>query len=68
MDPRPNQGWREVTVEALERTHAYKNPTYYVVPANYDHANNKAIATVVDHTLTECTSASMLCHITKAEE
>ncbi|KAL3177523.1 hypothetical protein MRX96_039088 [Rhipicephalus microplus] len=53
MDPRLHQGRREARVEALERTYAHKNTTYYVDAANYDHANNKAVATVVDHTLTE---------------
>ncbi|KAL3259436.1 hypothetical protein MRX96_002080 [Rhipicephalus microplus] len=46
MDPRLHQGRREARVEALERTYAHKNTTYYVDAANYDHANNKA--TVVD--------------------
>ncbi|KAL3245478.1 hypothetical protein MRX96_046909 [Rhipicephalus microplus] len=69
MDPRLHQGRREVRVEALERTYAHKNTTYYVDAANYDHANNKAVATVVDHTLTERTSASVRCrNITDAEE
>ncbi|KAL3204258.1 hypothetical protein MRX96_053057, partial [Rhipicephalus microplus] len=59
----------EARVEALERTYAHKNTTYYVDAANYDHANNKAVATVVDHTLTERTSASVRCrNITDAEE
>ncbi|KAL3200687.1 hypothetical protein MRX96_012966 [Rhipicephalus microplus] len=53
MDPRLHQGRREARVEALERTYAHKNTTYYVDAANYDHANNKAVATVMDHTLTE---------------
>ncbi|KAL3225883.1 hypothetical protein MRX96_025356 [Rhipicephalus microplus] len=61
MDPRLHQGRREARVEALERTYAHKNTTYYVDAANYDHANNKAVATVVDHTLTERTSASVRC-------
>ncbi|KAL3230874.1 hypothetical protein MRX96_003530 [Rhipicephalus microplus] len=66
MDPRLHQGRREARVEALERTYAHKNTTYYVDAANYDHANNKA---VVDHTLTERTSASVRCrNITDAEE
>lgn len=69
MDPRLHQGRREARVEALERTYAHKNTTYYVDAANYDHANNKAVATVVDHTLTERTSASVRCrNITDAEE
>ncbi|KAL3211464.1 hypothetical protein MRX96_036439 [Rhipicephalus microplus] len=69
MDPRLHQGRRESRVEALERTYAHKNTTYYVDAANYDHANNKAVATVVDHTLTERTSASVRCrNITDAEE
>ncbi|KAL3188970.1 hypothetical protein MRX96_003119 [Rhipicephalus microplus] len=69
MDPRLHQGRREARVEALERTYAHKNTTYYVDAANYDHANNKAAATVVDHTLTERTSASVRCrNITDAEE
>ncbi|KAL3190635.1 hypothetical protein MRX96_002311 [Rhipicephalus microplus] len=69
MDPRLHQGQREARVEVLERTYAHKNTTYYVDAANYDHANNKAVATVVDHTLTERTSASVRCHnITDAEE
>ncbi|KAL3228424.1 hypothetical protein MRX96_023924 [Rhipicephalus microplus] len=69
MDPRLHQGRREARVEALERTYAHKNTTYYVDAANYDHANNKAVATIVDHTLTERTSASVRCHnITEAEE
>ncbi|KAL3184598.1 hypothetical protein MRX96_031672 [Rhipicephalus microplus] len=69
MDPRLHQGRREARVEALERTYAHKNTTYYVDAAIYDHANNKAVATVVDHTLTERTSASVLCrNITDAEE
>ncbi|KAL3212638.1 hypothetical protein MRX96_008047 [Rhipicephalus microplus] len=69
MDPRLHQGRREARVEALEQTYAHKNPAYYVDAANYDHANNKAVATVVDHTLTERTSASVRCHdITDAEE
>ncbi|KAL3195917.1 hypothetical protein MRX96_045474 [Rhipicephalus microplus] len=56
-------------MEALERTYAHKNTTYYVDAANYDHANNKAVATVVDHTLTKGTSASVRCrNITDAEE
>ncbi|KAL3186811.1 hypothetical protein MRX96_026776 [Rhipicephalus microplus] len=68
-DPRLHQGRREARVEALERTYAHKNTTYYVDAANYDHANNKAVATVVDHTLTERTSASVRCrNITDAEE
>ncbi|KAL3248299.1 hypothetical protein MRX96_056561 [Rhipicephalus microplus] len=58
MDPRLHQGQREARVEALERTYAHKNTTYYADAANYDHANNKAVATVLDHTLTERTSAS----------
>ncbi|KAL3193727.1 hypothetical protein MRX96_002171 [Rhipicephalus microplus] len=53
MNPRSHQGRREARLEALERTYAHKNTTYYVDAANYDHANNKAVATVVDHTLTE---------------
>ncbi|KAL3186187.1 hypothetical protein MRX96_027919 [Rhipicephalus microplus] len=53
MDPRLHQGRREARVEALEQTYAHKNTTYCVDAANYDHANNKAVATVVDHTLTE---------------
>ncbi|KAL3194740.1 hypothetical protein MRX96_016052 [Rhipicephalus microplus] len=53
MDPRLHQGRREAKVEALERTYAHKNTTYYVDAANYDHANNKTVATVVDHTLAE---------------
>ncbi|KAL3188199.1 hypothetical protein MRX96_023946 [Rhipicephalus microplus] len=53
MDLRLHQGRREARVEALEQTYAHKNTTYYVDAANYDHANNKAVATVVDHTLTE---------------
>ncbi|KAL3210517.1 hypothetical protein MRX96_037071 [Rhipicephalus microplus] len=69
MDPRLHQGRREARVEALERTYAHKNTTYYVDAANYDHANNKAVATVVDHTLTERTGASVRCrNITDAEE
>ncbi|KAL3217041.1 hypothetical protein MRX96_051082 [Rhipicephalus microplus] len=69
MDPRLYQGLREARVEALERTYAHKNTTYYVDAANYDHANNKAVATVVDHTLTERTSTSVRCrNITDAEE
>ncbi|KAL3246713.1 hypothetical protein MRX96_057449 [Rhipicephalus microplus] len=69
MDPRLHQGRREARVEAFERTYAHKNTTYYVDAANYDHANNKAVATVVDHTLTERTSASVRCrNITDAEE
>ncbi|KAL3230286.1 hypothetical protein MRX96_023460 [Rhipicephalus microplus] len=69
MDPRLHQGRREARVEALERTYAHKNTTYYVDAANYDHANNKAVATVVGHTLKERTSASVRCHnITDAEE
>ncbi|KAL3199246.1 hypothetical protein MRX96_043974 [Rhipicephalus microplus] len=69
MDPRLHQGRREARVEALERTYAHKNTTYYVDAANYDHANNKAVATVVDHTLTERTSAFVRCrNITDAEE
>ncbi|KAL3213498.1 hypothetical protein MRX96_035352 [Rhipicephalus microplus] len=58
MDPRQHQGRREARVEALERTYAHKNTTYYVDAANYDHANNKAVAIVVDYTLTGRTSAS----------
>ncbi|KAL3176794.1 hypothetical protein MRX96_039633 [Rhipicephalus microplus] len=42
MDPRLHQGRKEARVEALERTYAHKNTTYYVDAANYDHANNKA--------------------------
>ncbi|KAL3214520.1 hypothetical protein MRX96_034865 [Rhipicephalus microplus] len=69
MDPRLHQGRREARVEALERTYAHKNTTYYVDAANNDHANNKAVATVVDHTLTERTSASVRCrNVTDAEE
>ncbi|KAL3188453.1 hypothetical protein MRX96_003427 [Rhipicephalus microplus] len=69
IDPRLHQGRREARVEALERTYAHKNTTYYVDAANYDHANDEAVATVVDHTLTERTSASVRCHnITEAEE
>ncbi|KAL3203976.1 hypothetical protein MRX96_011865 [Rhipicephalus microplus] len=69
MDPRLHRGRREARVEALERTYAHKNTTYYVDAANYDYANNKAVATVVDHTLTERTSASVRCrNITDAEE
>ncbi|KAL3248953.1 hypothetical protein MRX96_056240 [Rhipicephalus microplus] len=69
MNPRLHQGRREARVKALERTYAHKNTTYYVDAANYDHANNKAVATVVDHTLTEHTSASVRCrNITDAEE
>ncbi|KAL3203335.1 hypothetical protein MRX96_041919 [Rhipicephalus microplus] len=69
MDPRLHQGWREARAEALELTYAHKNTTYYVDAANYDHANNKAVATVVNHTLTERTSASVRCrNITDAEE
>ncbi|KAL3188525.1 hypothetical protein MRX96_003487 [Rhipicephalus microplus] len=69
MDPRLHQGRREARGDALERTYAHKNTTYYVDAANYVHANNKAVATVVDHTLTERTSASVRCrNITDAEE
>ncbi|KAL3208201.1 hypothetical protein MRX96_039278 [Rhipicephalus microplus] len=69
MDPRLHQGRREARVEALERTYAHKNTRYYVDAANYDHANIKAVATVVGHTLTERTSASVRCrNITDAEE
>ncbi|KAH6938414.1 hypothetical protein HPB50_009144 [Hyalomma asiaticum] len=69
MDPRLHQGRREARVEALEREHGHKTTTYYVDAANYDLANTKAVATVVDHTLTERTSASVRCHnITEAEE
>ncbi|KAH7969155.1 hypothetical protein HPB52_015164 [Rhipicephalus sanguineus] len=60
---------REVSVEALEREHGRKNTTYYVDAANYDLANTKAVATVVDYTFKERTSASVRCHnITEAEE
>ncbi|KAL3210724.1 hypothetical protein MRX96_008665 [Rhipicephalus microplus] len=63
------EGRREARVEAFERTYAHKNTTYHVDAANYDHANIKAVATVVDHTLTERTSASVRCHnITEVEE
>ncbi|KAH6925724.1 hypothetical protein HPB50_008977 [Hyalomma asiaticum] len=69
MDPRLHQGRREARVEALEREHGHKTTTYYVDAANYDLANTKAVATVMDHTLTERTSASVRCHnITEAEE
>ncbi|KAH7944017.1 hypothetical protein HPB52_014305 [Rhipicephalus sanguineus] len=50
MDPRLHQGRREARVEALEREHGHKNTTYYVDASNYDLANTKAVATVVDHT------------------
>ncbi|KAH7983872.1 hypothetical protein HPB52_014970 [Rhipicephalus sanguineus] len=69
MDPRLHQGHREALVEALEREHGHKNTTYYVDAANYDLANTKAVATVVNHTFKERTSASVRCHnITEAEE
>ncbi|KAL3177675.1 hypothetical protein MRX96_009608 [Rhipicephalus microplus] len=69
MDPRLHQGRREARAEALEQTYAHKNTTYYVDAANYDQENNKTVATVVDHTLTERASASVRCHnITDAEE
>ncbi|KAH7982783.1 hypothetical protein HPB52_007098 [Rhipicephalus sanguineus] len=69
MDPRLHQGRREARVEALEREHGHKNTTYYVDASNYDLANTKAVATVVDHTFKERTSASVRCHnITEAEE
>ncbi|KAL3213264.1 hypothetical protein MRX96_035545 [Rhipicephalus microplus] len=66
MDPRLHQGRREARVEALERTYAHKHTTYYVDAANYDHANNKAVATVVDHTLTEHAAASDSGHADQA--
>ncbi|KAH7950879.1 hypothetical protein HPB52_003044 [Rhipicephalus sanguineus] len=69
MDPRLHQGRREARVEAIEREHRHKNTTYYVDAANYDLVNTKAVATVVDHTFKERTSASVRCHnITEAEE
>ncbi|KAL3257440.1 hypothetical protein MRX96_017061 [Rhipicephalus microplus] len=69
MDSRLHQRWREARVEALERTYAHKNTTYYVDTATYDHAYNKAVAKVVDHTPTKRNSASVRCHnITEAEE
>ncbi|KAL3186644.1 hypothetical protein MRX96_026803 [Rhipicephalus microplus] len=69
VDPRPHHGEQEARVEAHVRTHAHMNTAYYDDAPNYDLANNKAVATAVDHTLTECTSASVRCHIlTEAEE